>query len=220
MASAARSRLPLALGVFSVVGGGLYWQTAGGRQQPKSRDDGDSKVSSTMQQIAGTGGSRARSQGDMQHDTKDTRIFSSASDVRSKRNPDKERTGEKSQAAVLENAAGNSKTAGLGGGGSGKGSSSSSSSSDKSGEDGSSSSNKMEGRPKRDSEGTAWATTAQSAKDGGSQSLKEDKPISQKEREQRASFSPAGGGAKTETPKEKDSSSIPQGKNFAEPNRA
>ncbi|KAI6355222.1 hypothetical protein MCOR25_008293 [Pyricularia grisea] len=218
MASAARSRLPLALGVFTVVGGGLYWQTAGGRQQPKSRDDGNAKVSSTLQQIAGTGGPGARSQGDMQHDTKDTRIFSSSSDVRSKRNPDKERTGEKSQAAVLEDAAGDSKTAGLGGGGSGKGSSSSSSSSSKSGDHGSD--NKMEGRPKRESEGLAWTKSGQSPKDGGSQSIKEDKPISQKEREQRASFSPAGGGAKTGTPKEKDSSSIPQGKNFAEPNRA
>ncbi|TLS27537.1 hypothetical protein PpBr36_04220 [Pyricularia pennisetigena] len=216
MASAARSRIPLALGAFTVFGGGLYWQTAGGRQQPKSRDDGNVKVSSTMQQIAGTGGPAARNQGDMQHDTKDTRIFSSASDVRSKRNPDKERTGEKSQGAVLEDAAGDSKTAGLGGGGTGKGSSSSLSSSN-SGEEGS---NKMEGRPKNESQGTAWAKSGQSPKDGGAQSLKEDKPISQKEREQRASFSPAGSGAKTGTPKEKDASSMPQGKNFAEPNRA
>ncbi|KAL8399711.1 hypothetical protein RB594_000204 [Gaeumannomyces avenae] len=109
MASAARSRLPLAIGALTVVGGGLWWQTAGARQQPRAitEPNGTRGKEQTLQQMAGTGGRSARGRDETQQDDpKNTRIMSSAPDVHSKKSPDKERSGSSSQGEVLANTGG------------------------------------------------------------------------------------------------------------------
>ncbi|KAL8372301.1 hypothetical protein RB595_001880 [Gaeumannomyces hyphopodioides] len=109
MASAARSRVPLALGALTVVGGGLWWQTAGARQQPKaiSEPNGTRGKDQTLQQMAGTGGRSARGRDETQpDDPKNTRIMTSAPDVHSKKSPEKYSSGPKSQGEVLANAGG------------------------------------------------------------------------------------------------------------------
>ncbi|KLU86041.1 hypothetical protein MAPG_05060 [Magnaporthiopsis poae ATCC 64411] len=96
MNPAARSRIPLAIGALTVFGGGLWWQTAGSRQQPKSitEPNGTRGKDQTLQQMAGTGGrsARGRDETTQSADPKNTRIMSSAPDVHSKRNPDKDRS--------------------------------------------------------------------------------------------------------------------------------
>ena len=75
----------------AAVGGLLWWQTAGGRNQPVGRAErGNLPVSETLQATAGTGGARARDKGD---DPKDTRIASHTPDADSKRSPTKSRDG-------------------------------------------------------------------------------------------------------------------------------
>lgn len=72
----------------AAVGGLLWWQTAGGRNQPVGRSErGNIPVSETLQGKAGTGGARARAQGDLEVDPKDTRLASNKPEADSKRSP-------------------------------------------------------------------------------------------------------------------------------------
>jgi len=95
-----RSRVAPALLTFAVVGGGIYWQTAGGMQQPRSRaaggdSDQQSDVSGTLQAAAGTGGSATRDESEQKalakHDPKDTRLYSRSQTADSKRSSAKTR---------------------------------------------------------------------------------------------------------------------------------
>lgn len=73
----------------AAVGGGLlWWQTAGGRNQPVGRAErGNVPISETLQGKAGTGGARARAQGELEVDPKDTRVVSHKAEADSKRSP-------------------------------------------------------------------------------------------------------------------------------------
>lgn len=110
MNQAARSRIPLAIGALTVLAGGLWWQTSGARQQPKSitEPNGTRGKDQTLQQMAGTGGRSARGRDDTMQsgDPKNTRIMSSAPDVHSKRTPGKDEDGSSSQGDVLGNLGG------------------------------------------------------------------------------------------------------------------
>ncbi|KAK0750307.1 hypothetical protein B0T18DRAFT_322578 [Schizothecium vesticola] len=78
----------------AAVGGLLWWQTAGGRNQPVGHAErGNLPVSETLQAKAGTGGARARGKGELEDDPKDTRIASHTPDAESKRSPTKSRDG-------------------------------------------------------------------------------------------------------------------------------
>ncbi|KAK3312973.1 hypothetical protein B0H66DRAFT_383735 [Apodospora peruviana] len=104
MAHFLRTRsLPLMM--VAGLGAGIYWQTAGGSQQPASRQysqtaatpgkDNQAPVSEAFQKIAGTGGTRARDEQHLQVDPKDTHIPSMSTDVASKRHPTKTRDQDK-----------------------------------------------------------------------------------------------------------------------------
>ncbi|KAK0713415.1 hypothetical protein B0T26DRAFT_614267, partial [Lasiosphaeria miniovina] len=79
------------------IGSTLWWQTAGGKNQPRSRAMGDSEktipVSETLQSLSGQGGASASAHKDkhIENDPKNTKIFSVSPDAPSKRNPDKAR---------------------------------------------------------------------------------------------------------------------------------
>lgn len=77
------------------IGGTLWWQTAGGKNQPRSRAMGDPKktmpISETLQSLSGQGGASARKDKHIENDPKNTKIFSVSPDAPSKRNPDKTR---------------------------------------------------------------------------------------------------------------------------------
>ena len=76
----------------AVLGAGLWWQTAGGRNQPKGHAErGGVPVSEALQSAAGSGGARARAPGDMNYEAKDTRIYSRSPDADSKRDAGKGR---------------------------------------------------------------------------------------------------------------------------------
>ena len=81
------------IGAAALVGTGIYWQTAGGRNQPTGHAArGNIALSETLEGKAGSGGQRARKQGDLDSDPKDTRIISHSPDAHSKRNPIKARS--------------------------------------------------------------------------------------------------------------------------------
>jgi len=91
-----RSRVGPAVAALAIVGGGIFWQTAGGTQQPRSRaveGEGKSDVSGSMQGLAGTGGAAARDKDDQeslkQQDPKDTRLYSKSQTADSKRSATK-----------------------------------------------------------------------------------------------------------------------------------
>ncbi|KAK3346648.1 hypothetical protein B0T25DRAFT_282967 [Lasiosphaeria hispida] len=92
-----RGRGP-ALIAASVLGGGIYWQTRGGRNQPRSRVVGnpDSKmpISETLEGLGGSGGKTARKQGELQNDPRDGKIYSHSPTAHSKRNSQKTRPDE------------------------------------------------------------------------------------------------------------------------------
>ncbi|KAK3317548.1 hypothetical protein B0T19DRAFT_405236 [Cercophora scortea] len=78
------------------VGSGIYYQTAGGKSQPRSRQSEDHPlkmpVSETLQSMSGQGGRTARSKpSHNEYDPKNTKIFSHSPDAHSKRNPTKVR---------------------------------------------------------------------------------------------------------------------------------
>ncbi|KAK0725267.1 hypothetical protein B0H67DRAFT_125972 [Lasiosphaeris hirsuta] len=82
----------------SVLGSGIYWQTRGGRNQPRSRVVGnpDSKmeISETLQGLAGSGGKTAQKQGELQNDPRDSRSYSHSTTAHSKKSAQKTRQDE------------------------------------------------------------------------------------------------------------------------------
>ncbi|KAK3385939.1 hypothetical protein B0H63DRAFT_560425 [Podospora didyma] len=79
----------------SAIGGGLWWQTAGGKQQPASRAYADPSksmhISETLQSLSSQGGPHARKTQHIDHDPKDTKIYSVSPDAATKKNVDKVR---------------------------------------------------------------------------------------------------------------------------------
>ncbi|KAK5662664.1 hypothetical protein OQA88_8580 [Cercophora sp. LCS_1] len=74
------------------LGGGIYYSTAGGRNEPRQRTQGGGiPVSETLEGLAGSGGPRARHPGELapEDDPKNPRNKTPMSP--SKRNPDKKR---------------------------------------------------------------------------------------------------------------------------------
>ncbi|KAK2069907.1 hypothetical protein P8C59_004450 [Phyllachora maydis] len=90
-----RSRLVPALGALALFGGGIYWQTAGGAQQPRSRAahalQDQSAVSESLQALAGTGGGPASDHGGpaAADDPKNTRLYSNDMSAPSKKSAQK-----------------------------------------------------------------------------------------------------------------------------------
>ncbi|KAK1833522.1 hypothetical protein QBC39DRAFT_47953 [Podospora conica] len=84
-----RSRaVPIAAAIG--VGAFTWSQTAGGRNQPVGHAErGDKPLSESLQAYAGTGGQRARAQGELESDPKDTRMASAQPDAPSKRSATK-----------------------------------------------------------------------------------------------------------------------------------
>ena len=71
------------LSIAGGLGGILWWQTRGGKNQPRgvserhsASDTGNATISETLQNIGGTGGPHARKEGLME-DPKDTRVVGS-----------------------------------------------------------------------------------------------------------------------------------------------
>jgi hypothetical protein len=83
------------LSIAGGLGGIFWWQTRGGKNQPRgvsekysAADTGNQTVSETLQNIGGTGGQYARKE-PLDQDPKDTRIVSHSPAAHSKRNPSK-----------------------------------------------------------------------------------------------------------------------------------
>ncbi|KAK3348402.1 hypothetical protein B0H65DRAFT_548179 [Neurospora tetraspora] len=77
------------------LGGLFWWQTRGGKNQPRgvsekysATDTGNRDISETLQNLGGTGGQYAR-KGPLEEDPKDTRVVSHSPAAYSKRNPEK-----------------------------------------------------------------------------------------------------------------------------------
>lgn len=79
----------------AAVGGLLWWQTAGGRNQPVGHAErGNVPISETLEGLAGSGGPRAaHGQSVSSSHAKDTHIASHTPDSDSKRSPTKSRDG-------------------------------------------------------------------------------------------------------------------------------
>lgn len=82
----------------AAVGGLLWWQTAGGRNQPVGHAErGNVPISETLEGLAGSGGPRAAhahaEQRQSASHAKDTHIASHTPDSESKRSPTKSRDG-------------------------------------------------------------------------------------------------------------------------------
>ena len=81
------------LGIAGGLGGLFWWQTRGGKNQPRgvsekysATDTGNISVSETLQNLGGTGGTHARKEA-LENDPKDTRIISHSPAAHSKRSP-------------------------------------------------------------------------------------------------------------------------------------
>lgn len=97
-----RSRVGPAIAATALIGGGIYWQTRGGKQQPagralkEPRDQTD--ISGRLEAAAGTGGAAAKPSpppgggGDVEPRTQ-TRIYSHTPGTPSKKDPGKAREG-------------------------------------------------------------------------------------------------------------------------------
>ncbi|KAK3400613.1 hypothetical protein B0T20DRAFT_451389 [Sordaria brevicollis] len=83
------------LSIAGGLGGIFWWQTRGGKNQPRgvsekysAADTGNRNVSETLENIGGTGGKYARKE-PLEQDPKDTRIVGHSPAAYSKRNPGK-----------------------------------------------------------------------------------------------------------------------------------
>ncbi|CCC14948.1 hypothetical protein SMACR_09159 [Sordaria macrospora] len=83
------------LGIAGGLGGIFWWQTRGGKNQPRgvsekyaANDTGNATISEHLQNIGGTGGTYAR-KGPLEEDPKDTRVVGHSPAAHSKRNPEK-----------------------------------------------------------------------------------------------------------------------------------
>ncbi|KAK1753582.1 hypothetical protein QBC47DRAFT_46189 [Echria macrotheca] len=93
MSSLLRSRAVPIIGT-AAVGAGIYYTTAGGRNQPRQRAEGDTRpgMSEALQSVAGQGGARARDPDTrIDNDPRDTKIYSNSPTAESKRSPQKVR---------------------------------------------------------------------------------------------------------------------------------
>ncbi|KAJ4390193.1 hypothetical protein N0V85_007462 [Neurospora sp. IMI 360204] len=84
------------ISIVAGLGGIFWWQTRGGKNQPRgvsekysATDTGNLDISETLQNVGGTGGKYARKE-PLEQDPKDTRLVSHSPAAYSKRTPEKE----------------------------------------------------------------------------------------------------------------------------------
>ncbi|KAK3949858.1 hypothetical protein QBC32DRAFT_265986 [Pseudoneurospora amorphoporcata] len=83
------------IGIAAGLGGIFWWQTRGGKSQPRgvsekysAPDTGNATISEHLENIGGTGGPYAR-KGPLEEDPKDTRVVGHSPAAYSKRSPTK-----------------------------------------------------------------------------------------------------------------------------------